>query len=633
MKSKIFASLTFALFAVFLSLTLVSAAPNDGDLTLAEITAPIEVNHDDGTLTVVFEVANGGASDHAVLWTSSPSVGTWEFSPTLPSDIIAGTTTEITGTLTFPEHESATITDTIQVTSGVLSPGELVVSIDITEAPELSLTPTTLTTGATSATMTLTNEGNTELTGIEFTFSTLSGVILTADPVPTLEAGEEAVITINAVISSDFSLDSSSVTVIATASDLTEITAVLTLENEFCSAGEIGDLDIKVDIKNDGRGKDDEWYLLDTLIVEVDVDNDGDDKINDIVIEWSLVNQDTGEVIDDDDLNDFNLKDGKDKTLIFEIELDPDDFDADDIGDDFILLVKAFGDDSDVGEDLECVSTSETAELFGDDFMIVDVDAINLPDSLQAGDLLEVRAKIWNVGSESQDEVSIRVQVVEFGYDQTFEVGDIDELDDEAFSFSLEIPSNTQNGIYAIRFDVFDEDGDFFEDDDDDDSTFLKLFTVVGGTSSQASVGIVAGLESNAVAGEELVIRTTITNTGDETTTYNVIAEDFRSWSSLESIQPPTFTLEAGESRDVTITLMPNDDASGTEEFTVQVVYSGIITEQAIEVEFQSGRGAGFTGGAIGASIQENWFIWLVALINIILVILIIVVAVRMASR
>ena len=627
MKSKLFATLTFALF---LSLTLVSAA----SLDQGNVIFPDSIDHDQGTFQITFNLINDGA-EATIAWSESFTSGssTFDYSTNTIADGSGSTVTQpITVTGTFNPNQIGPITGLITATPGLGGAEEIAFSIPITSAPSLSLSDATMSTGSTTATMTLTNEGNTQLTSIDLTFSTLSGVTFDADTVLSLAPGASTDVEVDATIVGDLNLDSASVTVTATAFDTTSDTAILTLENEFCSAGTVGDLDIKVSIDNNGRGKDDEWYLLDTLTVEVEVDNDGDEKISDIVVEWALISESTGETIDDDDLNDFNLKDGKDKTLTFDINLDPDDFEVDDIGSNLILLVKAYSDD--VGESVECTSESEKVELFGDDFMIVDVEDINFPDSLQAGTGVEVRAKLWNVGTEAQDEVSVRVQVQEFNFDETVEVGDIDELDSESFTFNLEIPSNTNDGTYAIKFDVFDEDGDHFEDEDEDESTFIRLFEVKGGTTTQASVGIVADIESDAVAGKDLVIVTTITNTGDETTTYNLLAENYQSWASLDSITPPTFALDSGESRDVKITLVPNADVSGTQEFKVQAVYDGIITSQTIQVnEIQASTSAGITGGAIGASLKENWFIWLVALINIVLVLLIIVVAVRMASK
>ena len=459
--------------------------------------------------------------------------------------------------------------------------------------------------------------------------------------------GENSV-TFNVALSSmesDFSFAKRSTNVVIGASNLggtQTIEVPIEVERDYCSNGKIGDL--KVDVKqfdNNGRGKDDEWYLLDNLDIEVRVDNDGNEDVDEVIVAWAVINKNTGKIIVDDEENDFNLNDGDDKTITFNLDLDPDDFDSSDVGSELLLLVKAYSDD--VGENVQCDSTSESAELFGDDFLLVDVANIDLPETLQCGTNVEVNAKVWNIGSDSQDDVEVKVLSTDLKIDQSIIVGDVDELSDESFSFQLQVPTNAKEGTHTIRFEVYDEDGDLFEDEDDDESIFSKTVNVQCGGSSgsgnggtgagQASVGIVAKLDSNAIAGQELVVRTTITNTGDATTSYNILATGYDDWAGLNSIEPRTFTLASGESRDVKFTLMPKADTEGTQDFTVQVVYSGVITEQKIEVPIQVASGSGITGGAIGSALSGNWFIWLIVLINVVLVILIIVVAVRMANR
>ena len=330
------------------------------------------------------------------------------------------------------------------------------------------------------------------------------------------------------------------------------------------------------------------------------------------------------------------MKDGKDKTINFNIELDPDDFSADDIGDNFMLIVKAYGDD--VGEDVQCISASENSELFGDDFMIVDVEGINLPESLQCGANINVDAKVWNVGSDTQDEISVKVLVREFNFDKTIEVGDIDELSDESFTFNLAVPDNAKEGTYGLRFEVYDEDGDLFQDEGDDDSIFFRTFDVSGNcagssTNGQNTIDISASLESEAVAGSELVVKVNLINTGSASTSYQILATNYNDWASLSSIEPRSFTLNSGESKNIMVTLVPNVGVSGDKEFVVQVVHEGVITEQGIKVPIQSASTSGITGASIAESLKSNWFIWVIVLVNIILVLLIIVVAVRVARK
>jgi len=415
------------------------------------------------------------------------------------------------------------------------------------------------------------------------------------------------------------------------------INVPLSFERDYCRAGEVGDLDIKIDINNNGRGKNDEWYLLDDLDVEVKVSNDGNDDIDNVIVAWAVVNKNTGEIIIDDEESDFNVKDGDDKTITFNIQLDPDDFSVDDIGNDFMLVVKAYGDD--VGEDVQCISASESSELFGDDFMIVDVEGINLPESLQCGANINVDAKVWNVGSDTQDEVSVKVLVREFNFDKLIEVGDIDELSDESFTFNLVVPENAKEGTYGLRFEVYDEDGDLFQDEGDDDSIFFRTFDVSGNcdgsstTGGQNTIDISASLESEAVAGKELVVKVNLINTGSTSTSYQILATEYNDWASLSSIEPRAFTLNSGESKNIMITLVPNVGVSGDKEFVVQVVHEGVITEQGIKVPIQSQTNAGITGASIAESLKSNWFIWVIVLVNIVLVLLIIIVAVRVARK
>ena len=423
--------------------------------------------------------------------------------------------------------------------------------------------------------------------------------------------------------------------------DTKTINVPINLQRSFCSNGKVGDLNIDIKVNNNGRGKDDEWYLLDNLEIEVEVENDGNKDIDEVVVEWALINKNTGEIINDDEEDDFDIDEDDKETVTFEIELDPDDFESEDVGDDLMLLVKAFSDD--LGENVQCVSGSETAELFGEDFMVIDIDSINIPEALQCDSSFDISTNLWNIGGDDQEDVTINAIVNEFNFNKEIQAGDIDSLDNKEISFSLDVPKNIREGNYGLKLEVYDEDGDLFEDEDDKEAIFTKTIKVQGnclaGPITRPGEGglidIEASLESDAVSGEELVIKTTITNLADEEVSYQSLVINYDDWASLKSVEPRSFSLAARESKDVIITLMANEDISGNQEFAFQVVHNGIVTEQKINVPIEAeGRvPSGITGSAIAENIRENWLIWLIALINIVLVILIIIVAIRMANR
>ncbi|MEM3074482.1 MAG: putative S-layer protein [Candidatus Pacearchaeota archaeon] len=430
---------------------------------------------------------------------------------------------------------------------------------------------------------------------------------------------------------------------VASPNNTKKINVSVSFTNTFCSVGNVGDLRVRLHINNNGHGKDDEWYLLDEIELEVKVDNRDDEKIRDIIVEWMLINKNTGKIIDENDEEEFDLSDGKNKILTIKIKLDPDDFSEDDLGDNLMLIVKAFSDD--VGENVQCAYETKEAELIDEDFIILDFNKLSLPETLQCGSSVDVTAAtFWNIGSDNQDDVELKVSVNEFGFQKIIELGDIDSLDDKRTSFLLEIPKNIREGTYNLRFEVYDEDGNYFEDADEKESIFTIPLTIKGNcqgsttTTSQSSVGISARLESGAVAGQNLIIKTTITNTGTEQTLYQISALNYDTWASLNSIEPRTITLDAGSSREVVISLTPNSDVSGNNDFTLQVSHNGRVTEKKISVpNIQPKVGwsgiKGLTGSSIANNIRENWIIWLIAIINVVLIILIIIVAIRIAKR
>ena len=105
------------------------------------------------------------------------------------------------------------------------------------------------------------------------------------------------------------------------------------------TTGNPGDLDVrKINFQNNGMqyntfGKDDEWFPLEEVEVEIEVENNGNDDVDDVSIEWGLWNTKTGDwVIDIDEEDELNIKDGDKETLTVTFTLDNDlDVDLEDL--------------------------------------------------------------------------------------------------------------------------------------------------------------------------------------------------------------------------------------------------------------------------------------------------------------
>ena len=213
-------------------------------------------------------------------------------------------------------------------------------------------------------------------------------------------------------------------------------------------------------------------------------------------------------------------------------------------------------------------------------------------------------------------------------------VGDLDILDDKTISFEIEIPSGAKEGEYPIKLTLYDENDDVFESDDSKKSEISSSLNIAGKCAIEPSQ-ITAVLQSDAVAGKETTIKATITNKGNSETSYQVLLAGYESWASVKSITPSTFSLKAGQSKDLIIVIVPNSNVGGEKEFAIQAVYNGLVTEQKVSIPIAK-SGIGITGWSISElkdSFGNNWFIWAIALFNVILVLIIIIIAIKIARR
>jgi len=415
-------------------------------------------------------------------------------------------------------------------------------------------------------------------------------------------------------------------------------TITVTLKSDYCKAGNKGDLSLDVNYNNNGIwGKDDEWYPLEEIEVVVDVDNNGDEDLQDVVLDWGLYNKRTGKFIVDDNEKSIDIDSDDTETFTVTFTLDPNDLNDKDSESDFVFFVKAYSKDS--GEDVQCQSQKDDVRIVKDKNCVV-LDNIQVPETAQCGQNVDLTAEIWNIGDNDEDDVYVTLVSTELGVNKRVDVGSLDVLDNSDIAFNFPIPVDKKDGSYRLALNVFDDSDDVFQNDNDDEAIFNKLLTVSGCTPVNR-VSINALLDSDSIAGEEMVIKVTLRNEGSAKADYRITANGYDSWATLKSISPDTLSLDSGRNGDVFIKLTPNDDISGSKEFTIQVVSNGVVNEQRISVPIEAASTVdnGKTDGITGSSISDlfsgegKWFIWAIALINVVLIVLIIVVAVKLARR
>ncbi len=411
------------------------------------------------------------------------------------------------------------------------------------------------------------------------------------------------------------------------------------IQTKYDSAENRNDyLSLEIDDVNvvEGFGDDEDyWYPLDKLEITVTVENEhNDEKIKDITLYWGLYNQDTGKWYIDDEESDFDLKDGDDKDVVLTFELDEDIEDLED--GDYTFYVWATGEVDD-NNDTVVFSLDKLSSLdirTGDDFVIP--YNIQMSNPANCGSTLEITAEVWNIGDSDQDDVTLEVYNKELGIDQTIQIGDIDGFDNKKITFdSIKIPSNATAKVYILKFTVYDEDQDVFENDEDDESYInvpLKIEGTCGisnPTNSNAVISADLNSEtSEAIAGKQIIVDATITNTGATATTYLISVYGNSEWAVLGAIDPQEVTIEPGKSQDLSIYLNIKDEAEGEKSFTIKATQktTGNVSEQEVSIEVIK------SGNSISNHIKENWFVYTIIGVNLILVILIILAVRRLSA-
>ena len=427
------------------------------------------------------------------------------------------------------------------------------------------------------------------------------------------------------------------------------VTPVTPEELNFCEyddgvSNNPGELSVKIkDITNKGMsdkkfGDDEEWFPFEEIEVEVEIENKGDDDVDDIVLEWGLYNKDTQEwTIEVDEEDEFNLKDGDEETVIITFTIDDDmDEDLDELnGGDFVLYVRATGDIDGGTYDGEgtCASDSENIEIIiENDFVIL--NDIEFLETVQCGAEVQVTADVWNIGEDDQDDVYVIIYNKELGINEKIELGDIDAFEDEKLNAIIDIPQDAEEKYYSLTFWVYDEDDDLYENYDDKESEFDILIQVQGGCSVEPTAVVSASLESGGEAGEELIIKALITNTGDELTVYSLSVTEYSDWASLSSITPSTVVLGVGESKEVLVTFNVNEETSGDKMFNLVATADGEeAVKQPVSVSIQEPEVSGISGITGNVISEGNWYLWAIGALNILLIIIIIIVAMRVSKN
>ncbi len=435
-------------------------------------------------------------------------------------------------------------------------------------------------------------------------------------------------------------------------------TLTLSFLNSFCSRGSANEnnLRLKVDINNKGQGDDNDWMPLDTIEVKVGLENNkdlsGNGDLNDVMFELGLFKQGSSNNImndmmwiskDDEKVKVGDIDEGDDKKYTFKFRVDPREVkDAN-----YVLRVKAFpkrdesGTCIDYSDDLADFGSSDysadirvSKENSKEKMVVVDKESYPLITNAFCGEQVSLPVDVYNIGDEDFDnqvKVTLFNKILGINEDEIAS-GDLNEGEKTNVAFSFKVPKDADEKTYTLLMETFyDYNKDDKTYDENSDNTFGALLKVEGNCISVSTASVSATLVSGGKAGEDLIVKAIVKNTGDKISNYLVNAAGYTSWASSANVNPITFTLNPGESKDVLITLRAKDDASGEGLFNLEVLSGNeLVQTQKVSVSIEETPKGFFTGGIIGNS---NLYFWGLGLLNVILILSIVFVVVRLMRK
>mgnify|MGYP003967204387 CR=1 FL=1 len=365
-------------------------------------------------------------------------------------------------------------------------------------------------------------------------------------------------------------------------------------EETFCSAEEVGSLRIEdFNINNNGEGDDEEWEPLDEIEIEVEIENTH--STEDVRDDFD---------IDDEEIDLGRIRDDDSEIATFVIDEIPADIEDGT----YRIYIKAFSENH---EDSECVSLSNDfdnganidnyheVEISREEDEGVIVKSSDLEDIITTtcGAQVSLNFPVYNIGIDKEENVLVSIYNHDLNILESVSIGSIKEGKKKTATLIFEIPEKATKNNYklsVVNYYLYDDDKDSEElnylhydanSEDDLDRNMDFTLQVIGCSALEPSVNAV--LDSEALVGEELIITTTITNNGEEAD-YVLSLEGLSSWADVVSVTPQTFSLEEGESKEVTVVLLPK--AGGSQTFDIVTLsmrekYSQSVSVNIVETE------------------------------------------------
>jgi hypothetical protein len=355
--------------------------------------------------------------------------------------------------------------------------------------------------------------------------------------------------------------------------------------NDYTSSNiSIGDVD-------DGNNFDDDWRIADNIELTIsDIKNNADDDYKfDVSVYFykGAVDSSSDVAVDTDELELDNLKinEGKREDAVFNFKVDGK---ADG---NYDLWVKV--DNKETGCYAKKIKSSVSIDQESGEYPIItDVTRLS-SESLSCGDSVDLEVEVTNIGDKDSDLAKVVLVNKELGLNMYKEINGLDYGDSEVVLFSFIVPANAVQKVHLLdlytEFD-YDDNKDVYDETSDSDYDYTYKLNLVGSNCIDPTrPTLTAKLDNDAIAGKPMNITVSIKNNGASSMAVMLSAQDYDSWSKLESINPSTLLIAKGETKNIVLTLVPTKD--GAQAFKVNLLYDGKTLSQDIAVSVSSKKG------------------------------------------
>lgn len=458
--------------------------------------------------------------------------------------------------------------------------------ITVNESKSLSVSTTSVSASSSpgksiNATFTLANNGNTNITNIAFTQSSVLqdgdndtiALSTTADKsLSILQPSQSAIITIAASPSSNIDVGSYSTNIVANSTEGVSATVSYTIgiTQAFCEKGKAGGY-FEIDITEPDSG--DDFYPNEIIPIEVKVRNTNDDE-RDVVIVANLFDATDNEFLDEEIETDGTVGDNSYEyfTLDLKVPVDVKDTHS------YRVYAKAYEDGD---EDKQCVDSYVSIDIKKETHSIV-IDKVELPSSVSCDNTFDAKVTLANLGKRDEDaKVKIYNSELKINEEKTLT---IDKEDKKSVTISAHIPKDATQGNHSLKIDAF-----FHLSNDNYGNSVTKTVALdVEGSCivEEPNIALTTELLDTAYAGEQITIKLNLFNTGDKKAAYSVTASGYEAWATLNKIDPMTVTLDPSQTASAYIYLTALN-TSGSKNFKVNVLYGDKKFEKDISLELK----------------------------------------------